>query len=176
MCDLHNVTAWFHKSFGLCKINFQQMWWMASSPSIFSDNKPPHLSSWLGCSWMRSMLTHASFPPPGAPVMRAGGLTRNVRVVAWLQREIRWAGFHDQRVLGQRPQKTSNLTFYDLHPGCGSRQNNRNSAWRRRHYVSEKIPEKTENKSEQMNRIKSQNVSQGYCILCFWCLNYPNIK
>lgn len=118
MCDLHNVTAWFHKRFGLCKINFQQMWWMASSPSIISDNKPPHLSSWLGCSWMQSMLTHANLPPPGAPVTHAGGLMCNVRVVTLLQYEIRWAGLHDWMVLGQRPQRISNVTFYGHHPGC----------------------------------------------------------
>lgn len=36
------------------------MWWMASSPSIISDNKPSHLCTWLGCFWMRSMLLHAT--------------------------------------------------------------------------------------------------------------------
>lgn len=37
------------------------MWWMASSASIISDNKPSHLRAWLGCFWMRSMLLHATF-------------------------------------------------------------------------------------------------------------------
>ena len=48
MWSLHNITAWFNKRFDFHEINFQQMWWMASSPSIISDNKPSHLCTWLG--------------------------------------------------------------------------------------------------------------------------------